>query len=328
MERPCADPTRLEIRELERIASCLIKYNIADSTRRSYATGQSTYISFCVKFSFKPLPASEQQLILFAADLSHRLSSSTVRSYLSAIRFLHVSSGHGDPLAGRLQLDLLSRGIRKSKPAGKDNRLPVTPLVLEKMYGILNRNPSECESKLLWAACCLGFFGFLRSGEFTAPSRGYDPPWHLSVQDIAVDSTTNPTWLQITINGSKTDQLRQGVNIVVGRTSSHICPVNSVLAYVACRGFGQGPLFRHKDGSPLTREQLVSGMRETLLAAGVEYHRFSGHSFWIGAATAAAARGVADSTIQTLGRWNSESFRHYIRMPKSELASYSGKLVS
>ena len=38
--RPCADPTRLEIRELERIASCLIKYSIADSTRRSYATGR------------------------------------------------------------------------------------------------------------------------------------------------------------------------------------------------------------------------------------------------------------------------------------------------
>ena len=281
-----------------------------------------------MKFSLKPLPASEQQLILFAADLSHRLSASTVRSYLSAVRFLHVSSGHGDPLTGRLQLDLLLRGIRKSKPAGKDNRLPVTPLVLEKMYGVLNRNPSEYENKLLWAACCLGFFGFLRSGEFTAPSRGYDPSWHLSEQDIAVDSTTNPTWLQITIKGSKTDQLRQGVNIVVGRTSSHICPVKSVLAYVACRGFGQGPLFRHKDGSPLTREQLVSGMRETLLAAGVEYHRFSGHSFRIGAATTAAARGVADSTIQTLGRWKSESFRCYIRMPKSELASYSGKLVS
>ena len=53
-----------------------------------------------------------------------------------------------------------------------------------------------------------------------------------------VDSTTNPTWLQKTIKGSKMDQLRQGVNIMVGWTSSHICPVRSVLAYVAYRGFG------------------------------------------------------------------------------------------
>ena len=28
----------------------------------------------------------------------------------------------------------------------------------------------------------------------------------------------------------------------------------------------------------------------------------------------AAARGMADSTIQTLGRWKSESFKRYIRM--------------
>ena len=86
--------------------------------------------------------------------------------------------------------------------------------------------------------------------------------------------------------------------------------------------------FQHNNSSPLIREQLVSGMRETLLAAGVEYHRFSGHSFRIGAATTSAARGVADFTRQTLARWKSESFKRYIRMPKSELASYSRKLIS
>ena len=138
----------------------------------------------------------------------------------------------------------------------------------------------------------------------------------MSVQDISVDSITNPPGYQELTNCGS-------VNIVVGRTSSHICLVKSVLAYVACKGFGHAPLFRHKDGSPLTREQLVSGS-----AAGVECHRFSGHSFGIGAATTAAARGVADSTIQDLGRWKSESYKGYMRMPKSELASFSCKLIS
>ena len=322
------DSARLEIRELEKIASRLVRASIADSTRRVYATGQSTYLSFCGKFNLNPLPASEQQLILFTADMSQRLAPSTIRSYLSAVRFLHVSNGHRDPLAGTLQLDLMLRGVRRSKPGKKDNRLPITPFILEKVYEVLNRNPGDYENNLLWAACCLGFFGFLRSGEFTTPSRDYDPSWHLSVRDITVDSTSNPTWLQVTIKGSKTDQLRQGANIVVGRTGSHICLVKAVLAYMARRGFDRGPLFQHQDGSPLTREQLVSSLRDTLSAAGVEYHRFSGHSFRIGAATTAAAKGVEDSTIQTLGRWRSDSFKRYIRMPKSELASYSSKLLS
>ena len=325
---PSENSAGLEIRELERIAGHLIKDSIADSTRRSYCTGQSAYLSFCHRFNLTPLPAPEQQLILFTADMSQRLSFATIRTYLSAVRFLHVSNGYGDPLTGKLQFDLLLRGVRRNKPGSKDKRLPVTPLILEKMYGVLNRDPSKYENKLLWTACCLGFFGFLRLGEFTSQSSQYDPSWHLSIPDIAVDSTTNPTMLQVSIKGSKTDQLRQGVNIIVGRTKSHICPVKSVLAYIACRGFKPGPLFCHRDGSPLTREQLVNNLRTMLAAAGVDYRNFSGQSFRIGAASTAAARGVADSTIQTLGRWKSGSFKRYIQMQRSELASISDKLVA
>ena len=317
------NPTGLKITKLEKITGHFIKDSITDSTRRSYSTGQSTYLSFCGRFNLTPLPASEQQLILFSADMSQQLSFATIRSYLSAVRFLHTSNGHGDPLAGKLQLDILLRGVRRNKPENKDRRLPITP-IMEKMY----TDPNKYENKLSWAVCCLGFFGFLHSGEFTSPARQYDPSWHISIQDISVDSMSNPTMLQVAIKGSKTDQLQQEVNIIVGRTSLHICPVKLVLAYVACRGFKSGPLFCHKDGSPLTRDQLVNSLRVALAATGVDFKKFSGHSFRIGAATTAAARGVADSTIQTLGRWKSESFKRYIRMPKSELAAISDKLIT
>ena len=217
--------TRLAVAELERLASHFIKDSIAESTRRAYSTGQTTYFNFCTKFNLQPLPAPEQQLILFTADLSQRLSYSSIRSYLSAVRFLHIANGHPDPLAKKLKLDLLLRGLRRRKPGSQDKRLPVTPLILEKIFSVLNKNPSNFENKLLWAACCLGFFGFLRSGEFTTQSDNYDPSWHLSVQDVAVDSLENPSVLQVRIKGSKTDQLRQGMTIVVGITPSHICPV-------------------------------------------------------------------------------------------------------
>ena len=43
----------------------------------------------------------------------------------------------------------------------------------------------------------LYFFGFLRSGELTAPEEGeFDPSQHLLFTDVAVDSPANPTtWL-------------------------------------------------------------------------------------------------------------------------------------
>lgn len=242
------------------------------------------------------------------------------------MRFLHISRGFKDPLAGRLQLDLLLR-VRRRKPGQQDKRLPVTPLVLEKVFTALNRDPYKYENKLLWAACCLGFFGFLRSGEFTTSSSQFDPSWHLSIQDISVDSITNPSVLQVVIKGSKTDQFRQGACVTVGRTDSHICPVKAMLPYLAARGFKPGPLFCNRDGSAFTQQQLVTQLRAALAGEGVECARYSGHSFRIGAATTAAAKGLSDSTIQALGRWRSESFKRCVRLPQSEVAAVSGQLV-
>ena len=150
--------TRLALRELETIASQLIKNSVANSTRRSYATGQSKYLEFCRRYGLTPLPATQRHLVLFAADLSLRLSYVTIRSYLSAIRFLHLSNGYTDPIANTPQLSLLIKGAQRRKPVARDKRLPITPLILETIYSVLDASVWSFEEQLLWAACCLRFF--------------------------------------------------------------------------------------------------------------------------------------------------------------------------
>ena len=68
-------------------------------------------------------------------------------------------------------------------------------------------------------------------------------------------------------------------------------------------------------------------MRSALDVIGLDQTVFSGHSFRSGAATAAAQAGLSDSTIQTLGRWNSTAFLSYIRTPRNELASITKKFM-
>ena len=48
-----------------------------------------------------------------------------------------------------------------------------------------------------------------------------------------------------------------------------------------------------------------------------------GHSFRIGAATAAARRGIEDSVIKILGRWESAAYQQFVKIPRDQLACYS-----
>ena len=63
------------------------------------------------------------------------------------------------------------------------------------------------------------------------------------------------------------------------------------------------PLFLDSEfgNSPMSRDHFISWLRQ-LLRLGYNDNQFSGHSFRIGAATSAAASGVEDHIIQTLGR--------------------------
>ena len=133
--------------------------------------------------------------------------------------------------------------------------------------------------------------------------------------------------MKIHLKGSKTDQTKEGIDLFIGKTGSEICPISAVLPYLAIRGQDEGPLFRLQDGRPLTRIILIQRLRATLTLAGVDCGRYSGHSFRIGTATTAIARGVSEATVQTLGRWASDSFKRYVRIPRQELAKISKRLV-
>ena len=136
--------------------------------------------------------------------------------------------------------------------------------------------------------------------------------------DLQADSLVNPSCFKVHIKCSKTDPFRMGCDIYVGRGEGLVCPIRALGNFLALRGSSEGPLFTFSDGRPLTRQQLSSTVQSILHSAGYT-GSYSGHSFRIGAATTAAARGVPDHLIKTLGRWSSDAYHIYIRTPVSSI---------
>ena len=151
------------------------------------------------------------------------------------------------------------------------------------IHAVFEKNPYDYHSIMMWAACCLAFFGFLRSSEFTVPSQeAFDKDIHLLSTDLAIDNKANPQLLTVKIKQSKTGPFRQGVTLGLGRTASTICQITAILPFLAMRGDQPGPLFILRDGRMLTRKIFSTSLDNILDKLHLSCDYFNTHSFWIG----------------------------------------------
>ena len=261
---------------------------------------------------------------LFPTFLAQSIHHSSIKVYLSGVRTLHIEQGFPDPLQDCLRLQCVIRAIKRCQGSVTATRLPITNRIMVTIWKSLDLDqPDHC---MFWVACTMGYFGFLRSAEFTVSSlSNFCPSIHLTVKDIAVDSMVLPSCLRIKIKSSKTDPFCKGCYVHIGLGSLPLCAVHAMMAYLAVKGDVPGLLFLPCNGQPLSRARLTDWLRQILHSAGLEGN-FSSHSFRIGTATVAAQNGVPDHLIQALGRWQSSAYQSYIRTPSEVLAALLSSL--
>ena len=179
---------------------------------------------------------------------------------------------------------------------------------------------------MYWAVATLCFFGFFRLGELLLSDASLP---HLSWGDMTYDHASEPSMMKVHLRSSKCDQYGKGADVFVGKTGNTLCPVAACLAYLTVRGKTEpGAFLLKSDRQPLLKPVFVSELRKALGALGLHQAAYAGHSFRICAATAAAAAGVEDSTIQLMGRWNSAAFLGYIKLPALSLRRLPRELHS
>ena len=84
---------------------------VADSKRRSFASGLRRFKRFGEQLGLQGLPASERVLSLFCAALAREgLRYATIKSYLTAVRNGQVVAGLGDPFATSMPPQIEEKG--------------------------------------------------------------------------------------------------------------------------------------------------------------------------------------------------------------------------
>ena len=326
---------QLGISDLDGAVERFLDSSVAPSTRSAYKSAQRRFAGFCVTYGIQhPFPLQEDTLCRYVVFLAEqKLKHRTIKSYLSGIRHQQIQKSLGNPFAngGMPRLECVLTGIKREEARAnppKLVRLPITLDIMQHLRRVWIGDKPHPEGSMLWAAACVGFFGFLRAGEFTVPSVGnYDPEVHLNLTDLAVDSHSQPSMVRIRIKQSKTDPFRQGVDVFLGSTEGVICPVRAIIEYIGNCNPHPGPLFIRKEGTPLTCGYLVASVQQALSQTGLNVSQYNGHSFRIGAATMAAQNGLEDLMIQTLGRWRSDAYKLYIKISQAQLANVSRTLA-
>ena len=84
------------------------------------------------------------------------------------------------------------------------------------------------------------------------------------------------------------------ISIIISRQAG-VCPVDNLLRFFSVRGSVPGPLFQHLNGDPVTRSEFDEWLARVIKSCELDSTRYKGHSFRIGAASHASARGYSDS---------------------------------
>lgn len=213
------------------------------------------------------------------------------------------------------------RAIKRSQGTWPSSRrLPITYDILLAICRLLGAGVfSPFTDLMLSCACQLAFFGFLRCGEFTVRSR---TPSATILRMCDVSIAPDGSHYTVILRASKTDPFRLGVKLTIFRQTV-VNPVATMASYLQLRqqqgAIACSPLFVESDRLALTRTHFLNYLHQLLVRLGFDVSLYSGHSFRIGAATSAAAAGVEDHLIQTLGRWTSNCYSRYIRTSATSL---------
>ena len=297
------------LRELASRLESTVIASRASGTTDAYRRAFQRWKSFASsKDEMQVFPARTEHVALYLQHVLDTTNShSAVDSAIYGIQWAHNLAGIPSPTDGPI-IHSISRAAKKLIGTRSVNKKePISPEMIRKLV-----EGSDLDNLLELRNVCiflLAFAGFFRIEEVLRIKYG----------DISFHSG----YVAISLDISKTDQLRKGNQVVISESSNVVtCPVKLLRRYLSqverflvdSTHFVFRALSKTKSGhtlisvnKPISYSSIRDYFKVSFKDIVPDISLFSTHSLRAGGASAAANAGVADRLFQRHGRWKTVS---------------------
>jgi site-specific recombinase XerD len=279
--------------ELETIKN--LRNSKSKNTLRAYQSDYTDFLEFCSKNGFQSMPTKPKILALYITHLSSYSKYSTLKRRLASISVIHKAKGHYIDTKHPIIMENLM-GIKRINGSNQKGKKPLLINDLKIIIKAIEQSKEKDNRKIRDKALLLiGFSGGFRRSELV----------DIEYEDIEFVSEG----VKIFIKRSKTDQSGEGMTKAIPYfDNKDFCPVIALKNWIEIIEFRNGKIFNISD------KNVALLIKKYANYAGLESHRYAGHSLRSGFATSTAESGADERSIMAMtGHKSTEMVRRYIK---------------
>ena len=301
--------------EMKNILEKLHVQSHRDSTRLNYYSIWKALNSFYLRLDIRPQSWEERLTLYIAYLIDKNRQSSTIRSYISAIKYVLREDGfkiHEDELL----IASLTRAC-KLKNDVVHARLPIQKDMLQSLLRKIDvmylTNQNQPYLALLYKTLfSTAYYGLFRVGEL---ATGDHP---VLARDVHI--AQNKAKMLFILHTSKTHWKNDKPQMV--KITSHraidkgFCPFALLRQFASQRGPYRDisePFFIFCDRQPVKPDHMRICLRSTIKMIGLNEQLYSVHSLRVRRSSDLFLMGLSVETIKKLGHWKSNTVYRYLR---------------
>jgi len=285
--------TDIKSLELETIKN--LRNSKSANTLRAYQSDFNDFSLFCSKNGFQAMPTQPKILALYITHLSSYSKYSTLKRRLASISILHKIKGHYIDTKHPIIIENLM-GIKRTNGSNQKGKKPLLISDLKLLVEAIHQSEEKDNRKIRDKALVLiGFSGGFRRSELV----------DIEYEDIEFVLEG----VKIFVKRSKTDQSGEGMTKAIPYfNSENFCPVKALKNWIRISDLKNGKIFSISD------KNVALIIKKYANYAGLDSHRYAGHSLRSGFATSTAESGAEERNIMAMtGHKSTEMVRRYIK---------------